>query len=309
LPIALEAQEPWLDWAQAAKQTEMTGPVKMPSPCPPLSARPKQLSVTAIETFLENPYAIFARYILRLTALRNWHDAANAQDRGNLIHQALHGFQQSHPEALPAAIQPALIQKFDEAAAQLGEPPRLLAFWRPRFERFAAWYAQTEPERRAGTVCVHSEVMGRLTLALPGGADFTITARADRIDKQAEGGYRLYDFKTSDQAVKSSLALGCVQLALEAIIAREGGFDRLEAGYAASAAYIVAGGGEPPGKHIPVKNLADLMDGALARVTALTGDYGTGMKAYRPAFPGSAFDDYRHLARTGEWGGARSSLR
>ena len=41
-------------------------PVKPPRPCPPVDARPRQLSVTAIETWLRDPYAIHARHILKL---------------------------------------------------------------------------------------------------------------------------------------------------------------------------------------------------------------------------------------------------
>ncbi len=39
-------------------------------PRPPLAARPRQLSVTQIETWLQDPYAIYARHILQLRALR-----------------------------------------------------------------------------------------------------------------------------------------------------------------------------------------------------------------------------------------------
>src|SRR5207244_1609471 len=35
-------------------------------PRPPLAARPRQLSVTQIETWIRDPYAIYARYILHL---------------------------------------------------------------------------------------------------------------------------------------------------------------------------------------------------------------------------------------------------
>ncbi len=40
------------------------------APRPPIAARPRQLSVTQIETWLGDPYAIYARHILGLTAAR-----------------------------------------------------------------------------------------------------------------------------------------------------------------------------------------------------------------------------------------------
>ena len=48
-----------------------------PRPCPPLNRRPRRLSVTAIETWLRDPYAIHARHILKLEALA----AAGGSDR------------------------------------------------------------------------------------------------------------------------------------------------------------------------------------------------------------------------------------
>src|SRR6185369_12958094 len=39
-----------------------------PEPRPPVAARPRQLSVTQIETWIRDPYAIYASHILRLKA-------------------------------------------------------------------------------------------------------------------------------------------------------------------------------------------------------------------------------------------------
>ena len=37
-----------------------------PDPAPPVALRPIELPVTAIETWVRDPYAVYARYILRL---------------------------------------------------------------------------------------------------------------------------------------------------------------------------------------------------------------------------------------------------
>ena len=44
-------------------------PMPRAAPRPPLAARPRKLSVTAIETWRRDPYAIYARHVLRLRAL------------------------------------------------------------------------------------------------------------------------------------------------------------------------------------------------------------------------------------------------
>mgnify|MGYP003640710373 FL=1 len=45
---------------------EMRRKIGRPAPKPPVSARPQRLSVTQIETWMRDPYAIYARHILRL---------------------------------------------------------------------------------------------------------------------------------------------------------------------------------------------------------------------------------------------------
>ena len=62
--------------------------------------------------------------------------------------------------------------------------PGAWAFWWPRFVRIAAWLVAEERAHRSGVVESFSECRGSLTLAAPGGP-FTLTAKADRIDRLA----------------------------------------------------------------------------------------------------------------------------
>jgi hypothetical protein len=65
--------------------------------------------------------------------------------------------------------------------ALLQPHPRVIALWRPRFERFARWFAETEPGRRQGMKLDKTEVGGAHVIEAPGGP-FRLTARADRIE-------------------------------------------------------------------------------------------------------------------------------
>jgi ATP-dependent helicase/nuclease subunit B len=62
---------PAVGWARSLDLSP-TGPkpVTPPRPCPPVAIRPSRLSVTEIETWLRDPYAIYAKHILRLPALK-----------------------------------------------------------------------------------------------------------------------------------------------------------------------------------------------------------------------------------------------
>jgi ATP-dependent helicase/nuclease subunit B len=87
---ALAAKEPWREWAQAldAPEEGEKGACARPQPRPPAEARPAALSVTEISTWLRNPYAIYARHVLRLKKLEELDAAPDAAERGVMIHAA-----------------------------------------------------------------------------------------------------------------------------------------------------------------------------------------------------------------------------
>ncbi len=78
------------------------GPVRPPRPCPPVALRPRRLSVTEIETWLRDPYAIHARHVLKLAALKPLDEATDAADYGSLVHDGLHLFLEQHGIRWPA---------------------------------------------------------------------------------------------------------------------------------------------------------------------------------------------------------------
>ncbi len=306
--FAGDAQEPWLAWAQTQKALTTFSPRPAPAPRPPLASRPRQLSVTRIEHWMANPYAIFAREILRLEPMPDLGGAPEASIRGQIIHRALHRFASKHPDALPADIAAALVAEADIAMQRLAAHPRVAAFWRPRFARFAHWFAGSEGTRRAGIIRTQSEVSGAIALVAPGGP-FRLTARADRIDTLTGGGLVITDYKTgtipSDGRVTAGLA---PQLPLEAAIAADGGFTGIAAGPVTLLRFIAATGGEPPGldhtvKTDDIKALAAATLAGLQRLIARFDDPATPYASLRrPSFATTArYDDYAHLARVKEW--------
>ena len=307
--LAGDPAEPWLAWAQNQKALPGFKPRPAPEPRPPLAARPRKLSVTRIEHWMANPYAIFARDILRLLPMPELGGTPGASMRGRIIHQALHRFAARHPEKLPEDVAAALMAEASRAFERLAPNPRVAAFWRPRFQRFATWFALTEAVRRGGVGTTLSEVPGALVLATPGGA-FRLTARADRIDLCKDGSLIVTDYKTGavpgDKRVHDGLA---PQLPLEAAIAAAGGFEGVPRGPVAILRYVTAKGGEPPGEDRPVASgdVAEIAAQVLAGLEALIARYDDPATPYpalrRLAFKDAArHDDYGHLARVKEWG-------
>jgi ATP-dependent helicase/nuclease subunit B len=283
-------------------------PQPPPAPRPPVTDRPRQLSVTAIETWMRDPYAIYARHVLRLRALDPLDADPGAAERGMIIHQALDSFLHAYPAALPADATARLVAIGREAFGASLERPGIRAFWWPRFERIAHWFVGYEAKRRGEIAAIAAECSGRLMLAGPAGP-FALTARADRIDRLREGGLAIADFKTGTLPSDRDVQLGYApQLALEAAIAEAGGFTGVPAAAVEELALWHLSGRDPAGK---VKPLADddadlrrLIAEALAglrRLIVRFDDLATPYRSEpRPEFA-PRYSDYRHLARIKEW--------
>ncbi|HET9149820.1 MAG TPA: double-strand break repair protein AddB, partial [Alphaproteobacteria bacterium] len=149
---ALGAEKPWLDW-QARLDRPQAGaarPTSRPAPCPPITARPRRLSVTEIETWMRDPYALYARRILGLDALEPIDQNPDAAERGSIIHSALDLFLKEFPDRLPdeEAAYTSLIAIGREVFGATLARPGVRAFWWPRFERIARWFVRCEAKRR-----------------------------------------------------------------------------------------------------------------------------------------------------------------
>ncbi len=74
---AASAARRYLAWARELDRPERAPrPVPRPEPKPARDARPTSLSVTEIETWLRDPYSIYARHILQAAAARRHRHAA-----------------------------------------------------------------------------------------------------------------------------------------------------------------------------------------------------------------------------------------
>jgi ATP-dependent helicase/nuclease subunit B len=281
-------------------------PGRRPMPQPGAARRPAQLSVTQIEAWRRNPYAIYARHILRLTKLDPLDQDPGAADLGNAVHKALHAFTERFPHALPSDALALLRADGEEAFQPWLDRPNVWAFWQPRFQRIAAWWLGVERGRRTALMtAIATERKGELVL--PGLASpFTLTARADRIDVWRDGGLTIIDYKTGTLPKKEDIDLGFApQLTLEAAMALAGAFEGVGGTEIAELAHWKLSGNREGGTVDRVKgDLMALSDAAMAGLIALVRDFNDDTAAY-VATPDAAYaptyDDYAHLARNTEW--------
>lgn len=291
-------------------------PVPPPKPCPPVAARPRRLSVTSVEAWIRDPYAIFARRILRLEPLDPIDADPGVLERGLMIHHALDRFLRDHRDALPDNALERLLERGRATFGPWLDRPAVGAFWWPRFQRIAEWFIDFERARRAaGTVTLATEVRGERRIAAPAG-DFTLACIADRIDLLPDGSLGILDYKTgtvpSAKQVDSGLS---PQLPLEAAIALAGGLQGIAPRGVGELAHVKLSGGRAPGDYKPVEikrvktvvppeDLAARAFEALARRVARFDDPATPyLSRPHPQWLSRA-GDYDHLARVREWSAA-----
>ena len=293
-------------WLHQLEPREAVHPVQRPAPCPPVSVRPRKFSATEIDLWVTDPYAIYAKKILRLRPLDPIDRPADAALRGIMFHDALADFIKAHPHADMGSDALAELLKFGKARfANAIEHPSIKFFWWSRFETMAAWFVEAEARRRTALLSVHGEVKGSVELASIGGP-VTLTARADRLEYGSDKSWVIVDYKTGIVPSQRHVNEGVRnQLAVEGLIAFEGGFEGLPAGVINSLEYWkLSGKKSAPGEIFSPFEAA--FDGAeiRRRLEQLATHYDNPQTCY-PSEPDPslvpAFKPYQHLSRSREW--------
>lgn len=290
-------------------------PVLRPSPAPPLELRPARLPVTAIETWLRDPYAIYAQHVLKLSALDGLDEVPGAAERGTVIHGVLAAFtQEVRTSGFPADPVDRLLALGREHFAPYWDDPSVRAIWWPRFVRIARWFAVEDRSRRADLLDVHAEIKGRLEWETPAGRRFVLTTSADRIDIRKDGMAEIVDYKTGQPPSAAQVQSGLSpQLALEAAVLKGGGFHEVPAETPIGAlVYAKLGGRDPAGEFMALRmtdrSADELVAETFAKLRELVAAFENPAQGYLswaiPQFVGGRSNDYAHLARVKEWSAA-----
>jgi len=288
----------WLARATALSVPEArVPPARRPSPRPPLAARPDRLSVTAIRTLIRDPYAIYARHVLRLRCLDPLTPSPDAALRGTVLHKV---FEEFLKEGLAPSdpIAKARLLAVTERVLEAECPwPTVRRLWIARIARISDWFLTTEAARQKLATPRHLEIDGAATIE---DLNFTLTAQADRIDV-GDDGFRIYDYKTGSPPTGPQQKNFEKQLLLEAAMAERGGFEKAGPGRVAGAAYIgLAGSGrvvEAPLDEIP----PDMVWAQLRELIARWQERDRGYSARMALMSDKDRSDYDHLSRFGEW--------
>ncbi|RLQ89217.1 double-strand break repair protein AddB [Notoacmeibacter ruber] len=307
----------YLHWGSMLDESPSVPLAGRPCPIPPLDARPTAFSVTQIERLRRDPYAIHAEQILGLAPLPELMRDHDARDRGTLFHAILEDFIRARidPSSETAGAQFEAIGRKNFASEKL--PADIHAVWWPRFLSMVPHVLTLEQERQARITASHVEAKAGETAIAE--TECTLRGMADRINRMADGGADIIDYKTGEPPSASDVrALTASQLPLEAALLKRGAFDEVGAQEPADLLYIKLGArGDVTTKSVldqrrkqivSASELADLAWERLIEQMIYYRDPANGYTArLLPFRADEALGDYDHLARTLEWSAGTDS--
>lgn len=289
----------WLAWGSMLDQPkDVIAASPRPSPAPPVSTRPNQLSATSITRLVRDPYSIYAEKVLGLRALAPLSQTDDPLLRGTAIHEVFEKFvagyvagadTESERTRLLAIAQDVLGNKAPSRAVKL--------LWLARIEKIADWFIDGEKDRQARADEIALEIRGAFHIPELG---FTLNATADRVDRLSNGQLDIYDYKTGQPPSKKAQLHFDKQLLLEAVIAEAGGFKDIPPCHIRSVCYLGLGKGVVERTEIT----PEITRGIREELHSLIRAYSGPERGYtsRRAVQKQRFDgDYDQLARFGEW--------
>jgi ATP-dependent helicase/nuclease subunit B len=276
-----------------------------PNPKPPLELRPKRLSITEVETWIRDPYAIYARHVLALRPLPPLLAQADPLLRGSIYHRVLDLYVRQSGNAAPSL---GLLEEIARVVfAEYDLPAEAGASWLPRFLDVGRQFIKWEQRRRPGIAESRTEIRGDMTVGVHG---FRLAGRADRIDVMRDGGIAILDYKTGGNPSTKQARTLSPQLALEAAMAQAGAFGLPPGVPVDSLAYVRL----RPGGNWKIDDICEgsqaptpdsLAESALAQLGELITAFADSDQGYisrrAPLLEAQVTGDYDHLARVREW--------
>lgn len=300
-------------------QHNVTSAKERPNPKPPLAARPTSMSVTRVETWVRDPYAIYADRVLELKQIDPLGTLPRFAERGTIIHEILDRFNMVWDgrinEAALIKLREIGIEIFNK---EMRDFPDQRALWWPRFERIASAYLNWEENRTPTPHTRHSEIYAQLEMNVDD-QPFTLSGMIDRLDELDDGTLSIIDFKTGELPAAKQVKTGfSAQLALEVLMQQEGAFDfiaPLSSRTVSQLGWVKLDGRTNTALFKPAIIKAkkgeiqdtpdDLGDLAKQQLIDLIRQYRDPNQGYmsrpRPDFKFRYEGDYDHLARVKEW--------
>lgn len=307
----------YIEWASALDTLEDRPMANRPAPTPPPDLQPKRYSFSEVKTLRRDPYAIYAKRVLRLDPPEPLIADPGPAERGTLYHRILECFSREVRDVGGVDSRRTLVAIADREFAAANVPDHIALIWRHQFAGLADAFVDWECGRDADIAARHIERHARLPLASAG---IVVSGIADRIDVRKDGLAEIIDYKTgTSPSRRVAWTLLDPQLPLEAAALRAGAFEDIGAVEPISLAYVRL----RPGAVLKIdriegrikdgdrdKTAGDLAQEAVSRLADLVTELAAGRLGFASQVipdPLAVFGrEYDHLARVGEWSSADS---
>lgn len=289
----------WLAQSAALSVPETTEPnAHRPSPQPPVAARPTSISVTQVKTLIRDPYAIYARKVLRLNRLDSLTPRVDASLRGMIVHEILENFVAQQIDATGPDARDKLMGIAQELFERDCPWPTIRAQWLSRLDRVADIFIAGEVDRQALAPKRLLEQEGKISVGTTG---VDLTCKADRIDLTLDGLAYVYDYKTGMVPSKKQQISFDKQLLLEAAMIELGAFTNVGRKPVEGASFVAVNTDmrdvPAPLKDHPAMQVWDEFQTLLLEYQQKSRGY----SARLAMFATTDRSDYDHLSRFGEW--------
>ncbi len=294
-----------LVWAKALRHIADVKPAKTPMPTPPVDKRRlDKFSPSRVVTLIRDPYADYARRILRLEPLRRVGEDIDARERGTAVHLAVETFEEKDNER-------AIDELITTSLKDAGAPPELIELEKPLWLRAGQAYLRWSAQRAHRRIDFATEKKAGITFMSSLGP-VTLEATADRVEKLSDGTLAIVDFKTGQPKTAPQVERGLEpQLALEAAIAAQTPFGHIGPAPTSELIYFQMAlsaktTSEKNGQPLEFENgvTMQVADAALEGLKQLIEHYANPAQPYyskpRVEFAWSV-SDYDNLARRAEW--------
>lgn len=304
------SQAPYPGWAEAIDRSPAVARTARPAIVAAKSYRPKQLSITEVDTLCADPFAFFARNALNLSRLRALDAELDASLRGTMVHDVLRDWLRGGDWS-----EAAMDAAFDAMLASPSVNALVRDLWGPRLRQamhqFVRLVGNGVAEGRFPIVDA-AERRGVVTIS-----GITLTGKPDRIDRMADGSLAIVDYKTGSSPKREQVDAGhALQLGLLGMMAEQGAFTDADE-HASLFEYwrtnrktgsSVAGWVETPFRRgideKPANFTADnFADAAQSILQNLIADYLVGDRAFvaKLAPKYAPYADYNQFMRLAEW--------
>lgn len=308
----VKAGQIWCDLTQKFDPAGAFSPLLRPSPIPaaPIPRLPARLSITEIGTLRRDPYALYARHLLKLIPLDPVDPPLDGRERGTLLHDILYAWCNSEDSQDASRAEQSLRDIGVEKFRPFQHEVEFYRFWWQKFIALIPKFIAFHTPRLESAASIAYELRGKAVIPVSGFGDFPLSGKADRLEIGVDGGLTIIDYKSGSPPTNKQVITGLEpQLTITAAIAKRGGFEGVAPNIPlAQLAYLPIGGdskkgfiaintkGNPPLDELAEQDWARLSQ-ELAGFAAGTRGYTSRLKAFKTGIGG----DYDHLARVKEW--------